>query len=679
MSIRGLIDFLARFKVKSKRKETISSIDQEISLESLEERMLKGEYDAVLNEIEEIKLQDLTSFDDLRLDVVKSECFLKKSEYQKTLDLTQQIVAKCQETQRHDKILVDAIIPMIDVLNRLGRVDEAFELINQHEQILNILSEDSPLETKFREAALIYHKGRVYYYKGDYEQALEYILSSLALRKELNNNPEITNSLLELKNNLESGVCLNMLGVIYWYQGNLDNALDYYQQSLEMVEKIGNKLLITRALNNIGEVYKIKGELDLALEYHQKNLTVFEELKNKQDTINCLTNIGIIHYEKGDLDQSTLHLKRSLSLSEGIANNLTMSEMLFYLISVAIEKSDLEQAHQHLDRLKGINNQEADNKRISQRYRVAEALLLKTSKRARNRAKAEEIFEQIIEEEVIEHEMTAFALLNLCDLLLVELRTTGDESALREVKQLVSRLLEIAKEKQSHSLLAETAWLQSQLALIELEIEEAKRLLTQAQLLAEEKGLIRLAMTISKEHDILLEQTNLWEDFTKRAAPFAERMAVTHLEEQLVRMIKTKSIKDIELVEEEPVYFMILSEGGISLYSRSFQPDFNIDSLLVGGFLTAIQEVGIKLFSQTLDRVKIGKYTLIFDSKSPFRLCYVFKGESYPAMQKMKKLEKYLADNQSVKQDLIKLSESSSEVVGRTKEELNNTILEIFL
>ena len=42
------------------------------------------------------------------------------------------------------------------------------------------------------------------------------------------------------------------------------------------------------------------------------------------------------------------------------------------------------------------------------------------------------------------------------------------------------------------------------------------------------------------------------------------------------------------------------------------------------------------MFSQGLDRAIFGEYTILINSVSPFIICYLFKGQSFLAQQRMK-------------------------------------------
>lgn len=56
---------------------------------------------------------------------------------------------------------------------------------------------------------------------------------------------------------------------------------------------------------------------------------------------------------------------------------------------------------------------------------------------------------------------------------------------------------------------------------------------------------------------------------------------------------------------------------------------------IIGGYLTAINQFGDEIFSEGLDRAKYGEYTVLMKSVDPFLVCYLFKGQSFLAKQKL--------------------------------------------
>ncbi|MFX1476009.1 MAG: tetratricopeptide repeat protein, partial [Promethearchaeota archaeon] len=401
-------------------------------------------------------------------------------------------------------------------------------------------------------------------------------------------------------------------------------------------------------LSNICEIHRRKGDLNQSLECYQEVLRTHREIGNNYHIAVVLHNIGVVYWQQGKLTEARQHLEQSLELRAEIENRIEMSDSLFFLISVTIDQGEFSKAQQYLGQLQEIRDQE-DDKTVHQRYSVAEAQLLKTSRRTRDRVRAEEILARVVDEAVGDLEVTTLALLHLCDVLLVELRTSYDAGVLGDVQKRVGQLLELAKEQRSNWLLAETYVLQARLALIELDLQEARRLHTQAQIMADEHGLHRLAMVISREHDVLLKQLGQWEGLIERQASLQERIEMARLEELVVRMIR-KRTEDIPEVPEEPVLLLILDKDGISLFSKHFISEGAPDEQLIAGFLAAIDGFSRVAFSASgsLERIKHQDYTLLMHAQAPLLFCYVFKGQSWGAQQRLNRFLAALKANDSV-------------------------------
>ncbi|MFX0090579.1 MAG: tetratricopeptide repeat protein [Candidatus Hodarchaeota archaeon] len=703
-----------------------------------EKLLSEGNFTESLQILESLeKRDDLTITEQIKCHLLKGDLMNKLGKLEEALKLSDLALQKSEKNGMYLQA-IDARLRKANVLWRFGKLEESLNLVTEGEEIVQKIIHEHPtkasrrrfsflqrhralkhvqektLELTPREASLLTQKGSIYWMRGRLDEALELFQQSLVMREKIGNKMEIAESsnsvgiiyaikgdsdralryfeqcselFAELNHKQNYARTLNNIGNIYASKGELDQALEYYHQSLTLGEEIGNKQQVAQTLNNIGNMHMSKGELNQALEYCQRSLdlkreignelniaeslnnigmiywqqrelnqaleqfekclALFEELNNKRGIARSLNNSGIIYMEKGDLKQALTFLKRSLTLKEEIGNNLDTSYTLFFLILITIDKNKPDEAQKYLQRLQEINAQE-DNKIISQRTRVAEALLLKTSSRVRNWGKAVELLEQIVEEEMVDHELTVLALLTLCDLLLGELRMSDDLEVLKAVKNLVKRLLEIAKQQNSFWLLAETYVLQSKLALLELDIQSAQSFLTQAQLMANKKGLQRLVLKISNEHDALLDQISLWEELVTRNATITERAELAHLDDLVTRMIRKTAETPPDVSEEEPVWLLILDDAGLSLFSKIFLSESKLNEHMIGGFLTAIQAFSAEAFSQTIDRVKLEEYTLLMKAEAPFQICYIFKGASYLAQQKLT----HFAQNIRKKSDL---------------------------
>ena len=85
------------------------------------------------------------------------------------------------------------------------------------------------------------------------------------------------------------------IGNLNYIEGNYAKALDYYLCSLELAEKVGNKVLIANVANNIGSMYKLLSEFSKALYFYEKSMSLRKELKDYKNQYLCLNNLANLY------------------------------------------------------------------------------------------------------------------------------------------------------------------------------------------------------------------------------------------------------------------------------------------------------------------------------------------------------------------------------------------------
>jgi len=166
---------------------------------------------------------------------------------------------------------------------------------------------------------------------------------------------------------------------------------------------------------------------------------------------------------------------------------------------------------------------------------------------------AEDLFRQLINEEIINFEVWVTSLINLCDFLLEELRMTNLVEIVNEIKPLIRQLLETAEEENVNWLVVEAYILEAKLSLLTFDIKQAKRYLTQARQIAERYGLNQLAMKVSAEYNDLLRKLDLWENLKENEAPMSDRLELTQLNEQIEGLIKNYNLLTSHIKEEKVI------------------------------------------------------------------------------------------------------------------------------
>jgi tetratricopeptide (TPR) repeat protein len=599
----------------------------------------------------------------LHTDVIK----LAEQTYKESLDLGQNFLS------------FDILIRMADALNWLGQSDKLYDIIMQAEELLKTLPQELPTDYKQREASIAWLKGWFYIYKRDADRALMQFEHSLALREEIGGKLGIAYSLVGI-------AIVNTI-----LKGDYDRALKYYEQSTAAAEESGNKWCIGFCNFRMAILHALKGDLDRTILLYKQVLTIFTELNNKYMVSWILSSIGEVYRQKGDLDRALESLEQCLAIERELGRIRELALDHDPLIHVLIDKGDIKRAKQALHDFKQLFNQLKDKQiyeysktdrvlgEIASGYLLNKALILKTNPRARNRAEAEDIFKQVLEDENSSIANRSRALTNLCELLLTELRMTNDLEVLEEINPLIEQLLEIAERSHSYSILCETHLLQAKLSLLTFDIKKTQRFLIQAQKIAERFGLNLLAIKISNEHDELLKQLEIWEKLKESSPSLKERMEFARLNEQMENMIRKSAIEVPELSDEEPVLLLIVSEGGSPLFSQLFIKDQTFEDHLFGGFFTAINSFISEKFSEGLDRAIFGKHTLLMKSISPFFMCYVFKGQSYLAQQRFRYFIEKIQNDELVWQTFIKFHKLNREIQVKDIPSLESLIKDIFI
>jgi len=300
---------------------------------------------------------------------------------------------------------------------------------------------------------------------------------------------------------------------------------------------------------------------------------------------------------------------------------------------------------------------------------------LKTKPRISNLAKAQKLLKEVIEEDAGQKT----AIINLCDILLVDLRNTNDMEIVDEIKDYIGRLLNIAEKTHSYSLQAEAYLLQAKMVLISSNLKEARRLLAKGQQIAERFGLTRLAMRISEEHDKLLNELSLWEELGKSNAPMGKRVELAHLKDQIIHMVRKRALEPLKLEGELPVLFAIMTKEGRMVLSSPFTADMTIDETQFGEFLSSCNTFCNQIFSESFDRVKFGQYTILISAVEHFCIYYMFQGRSYSAQQKLTHFCEALGKDPTIMKILENFVKENKVIVVNEHPFLEELIVESFL
>jgi serine phosphatase RsbU (regulator of sigma subunit) len=125
------------------------------------------------------------------------------------------------------------------------------------------------------------------------------------------------------------------IGLAYKKQYQLDVAMDYYNEAIEIRTLMKDSIEISKILNAIGNIYNEKGDYATSIKYLQKSLDIRILLKDEKAMANTMFNIANNYIKWGDYQKAYDFLKQSRELFEktgdesGIASCLNLTAAIF--------------------------------------------------------------------------------------------------------------------------------------------------------------------------------------------------------------------------------------------------------------------------------------------------------------------------------------------------------------
>ena len=544
--------------------------------------------------------------------------------------------------------------------------DKALEIALQSKELIEKVGEEIDIANNF---VLL---GNVYIQKGRYNVGLKYAMRSLKLREKLNNRVGIASSLY-------------LVGFAHWFIGNFNQAIEYCEQSL-MIKEIESVIRMYN-LNVLGNCYALKGELSKALKYCEEGIKLANNGNFPTLQSGFRFFLGFILMLMDDYDRALKYLQTNVADTKLSFpyKNLYKGLSLLTLTIIYREKGDSETAHKYLDQLKEL----ADHKRkknYTNTYLVAKyGLLMSESGRTRDRAESENVLKQIIEDGIeVEGGIGSslavylYALYYLIILYIEELGLSNDLEIIKEIIPLIDRLFYLAEKTKSSLLKINVIIFRSKLALIQLNFNKAKMLLTEAQEMTETHNMQLFAQRISNEHDRLLEQQELWDKIEKTDAPFSERIKLASFDGILDRIQGKRSEEIPELIPEAPVFLLIITESGDPLFSYSFSQELSFEDDIISSFISAFNTFSGELFSKGLDRARFGDYIILLESLDSYSVCYLFKGQSFSAKQKLTSFIEEMQNKPTIREALDKYYKTSQVAELKDLPQIEILIKDIF-
>lgn len=137
---------------------------------------------------------------------------------------------------------------------------------------------------------------------------------------------------------------LYSLGVLAWYQGDVNSASEMAIRSFELYQKLNEEIYLSKVSQFLATIYWQKGELIKAKDFYCKVLPLQRELGDVFFRIRTLQGLGLVSYDMGDWHNSLDYLDEAKGLCERIGDQEGLGDILCNLGLVLEEFGDWSKA-----------------------------------------------------------------------------------------------------------------------------------------------------------------------------------------------------------------------------------------------------------------------------------------------------------------------------------------------
>ncbi len=243
-------------------------------------------------------------------------------------------------------------------------------------------------------------------------------------------------------------VSLKNKAISYDIQGNSNQAVNYFLESLRIFEGMGDTLGIARLKNNLGIAYKNLGDVEMSRKFHQESIVLKELLGDAKGIAYGLNNVGELFHKEGNYHLSLKEFSRAQVILDSIGDQKGMSIALSNMAEAHLQLGNFEETISLV--LRTIPIDEAFNDQFSLSL---SHLMLARAYGATNRIA--EALEAVARSESITRQIGALQVHYQSQLVKVELLTLAKDTA--SLPSLYRNMLVLKDSLDKVNLLEETA------------------------------------------------------------------------------------------------------------------------------------------------------------------------------------------------------------------------------
>ncbi len=281
---------------------------------NLETKLDRGNYEELINEIK------ITS--SAKQLIYKAKALRLIGKNNDALDLLNSI-----DVTSDLHISIETLREKGHILLELGSYDTAENIINETYEILSIIGTEKD-EIQNLKADILHTSGNLLSHKGDFQNALNYWEESLSIK-------------IKLGKIIDQATLQNNIAIYHFIVEEYDKALEFFYDAYALIEPYRITKTMTGILLNIGDTYFHSGDITKAVQYVNQSLEMIENTSLEYIEANCYLSLIQYYLILKDVSSVGLYYGKLLTLTSTIdAAYIQMFEK--YAKALILKSSDLE-------------------------------------------------------------------------------------------------------------------------------------------------------------------------------------------------------------------------------------------------------------------------------------------------------------------------------------------------
>jgi len=194
-------------------------------------------------------------------------------------------------------------------------------------------------------ALCFYHLGFINQMQNNYPKAIEYLEKALKIYEKIDLRVFYSHSISRYWGIMRfKSEVLVTLGDIYHEQNEIENALNHYKHSLEVLSKLKRWKQAAKINFICGRIHEEQGDFSKAKGYLNEGLKIYDNLKDFKNKALLIHHLGYCHFKMGDHKKSLKLCGEALKIYKNIEDQEGKSHVYFTLGDIYKTKKDFRNA-----------------------------------------------------------------------------------------------------------------------------------------------------------------------------------------------------------------------------------------------------------------------------------------------------------------------------------------------